>query len=71
MLVEINTKQGIVGISDCAFHYSNVDDGRPLGIAESIIEAHAAYKYIREQVKIFVPLYDPLVQQRHADGVIA
>jgi len=71
MLVEINTKQGPVGVSDCAFHYSNVEDGRPLGIAESIIEAHAAYKYIREQVKIFVPLYDPLVQQRHADGVIA
>lgn len=71
ILVEINTKQGIVGISDCAFHYSNVEEGRPLGIAESIIEAHAAYKYIREQVKLFVPLYDPLVQQRHAGGVIA
>lgn len=71
LMVEINTAAGLVGISDCAFHYSNVEDGRPLGIAESIIEAHAAYKYIREQIKIFVPLYDPLVQQRHINGVIA
>lgn len=71
MLVEIQTKNGLVGISDCAFHYNNVEQGRPLGIAESIIEAHAAYKYIRDQVKVFVPLYDPMVQQRHAGGVIA
>jgi glyoxylase-like metal-dependent hydrolase (beta-lactamase superfamily II) len=71
MIVEIDTAVGVVGVSDCAFHYSNVEDGRPLGIAESIIEAHAAYKYIREQIKIFVPLYDPLVQERHMNGVIA
>lgn len=70
MLVEVNTMSGVVGISDCAFHYSNVEDSRPLGIAESIIEAHAAYKYIREHIKIFIPLYDPLVQERHADGII-
>lgn len=71
MLVEANTKKGIVGLSDCAFHYSNVEDNRPLGIAESIIEAHAAYKYIRERLSLFVPLYDPRVQQRHANGIVA
>ncbi len=71
MLIEVNTNAGLVGISDCAFHYSNVEDGRPLGIAESILEAHAAYKYIREQIKIFIPLYDPVVQQRYPGGVIA
>ena len=71
MLVQINTNSGLVGISDCAFHYSNVEDGRPLGIAESIIEAHSAYGYIREKIKIFIPLYDPLVQERHADGIVA
>jgi glyoxylase-like metal-dependent hydrolase (beta-lactamase superfamily II) len=71
MLVEINTACGLVGISDCAFHYSNVEDERPLGIAESIIEAHAAYKYIREKTKIFIPLYEPLVQKRYEDGIIS
>lgn len=70
MLVEINTRTGLVGISDCAFHYSNVENNRPLGIAESIIEAHAAYKYIREKVKIFIPLYDALVQDRHKGGIV-
>lgn len=70
MIVEIQTSEGIIGISDCAFHYSNVEDGRPLGIAESIIEAHAAYKYIRQNINRFVPLYDPLVQQRHKGGMI-
>ena len=71
MLIEVNTNSGLTGISDCAFHYSNVEDGRPLGIAESIIEAHTAYRYIRKRLNTFVPLYDPLVQERHADGVIA
>jgi glyoxylase-like metal-dependent hydrolase (beta-lactamase superfamily II) len=71
MIVEVATASGLVGISDCAFHYSNVEDGRPLGIAESIIEAYAAYKYIRENIKTFVPLYDPLVQERNKDGIIS
>ena len=71
IIVEVASKSGLVGISDCAFHYSNVEDGRALGIAESIIEAHAAYKYIRENIKTFIPLYDPLVQERHKNGIIA
>jgi glyoxylase-like metal-dependent hydrolase (beta-lactamase superfamily II) len=71
MLIEVTTASGLLGLSDCAFHYSNVEDGRPLGIAESVIEAHTAYKYIRENIKTFIPLYDPLVQERHQHGVVA
>lgn len=71
IIVEVNTELGVVGISDCAFHYSNVEESRPIGIAESIIEAHAAYKYIRNHINVFVPIYDPLVQERHKDGMIA
>lgn len=71
MLIEVDTYKGVVGISDCAFHYSNLEDNRPLGIAESIIEAHTAYKYIRDRMDIFVPLYDPLVQERYPGGMIA
>jgi glyoxylase-like metal-dependent hydrolase (beta-lactamase superfamily II) len=70
ILIELKTEQGIIGISDCAFHYSNIEDNRPLGIAESIIEAHAAYQYIRTHLKTFIPLYDRLVQERHSGGVV-
>lgn len=71
MLVEVETEQGKVMFSDCAFHYRNVEEGVPLGIAESIIEAHAAYDYIRREAAVFVPLYEPDVQTRHPGGVIA
>lgn len=71
LLVEVKTTSGLAGISDCAFHYSNVEESRPLGIAESIIEAHAAYKYIRDSIRIFIPLYDPLVLERHSNGIVA
>lgn len=71
MIVEVKTKQGITGISDCAFHFANVEENRPLGIAESIIEAHQAYAYIRNQIKNFVPLYEPLVQTRYPNGIVS
>jgi hypothetical protein len=71
MLVEAQTARGLVILSDCAFHYANVEEGKPLGIAESIIEAHAAYADIKRRADIFVPLYDPLVQTRFPNGLIA
>ena len=71
MLVEVQTARGLVMLSDCAFHYANIEQGKPLGIAESIIEAHAAYADIRRRADLFVPLYDPLVQTRFPNGLIA
>ena len=71
MLIEVQTEKGIVMISDCAFHYANVEEQRPLGIAESIIEAHSAYAKIREEADIFIPLYDPKVQERFPGGRVA
>lgn len=70
MLVEVRTGAGLVMLSDCAFHYANVEESRPLGIAESVIEAHAAYDDIRRRAAVFVPLYDPLVQERFPGGKI-
>tara|TARA_B110000037_G_scaffold52845_1_gene64775 strand:- start:1425 stop:2201 length:777 start_codon:yes stop_codon:yes gene_type:complete len=69
--VEANTQNGTAILSDCAFHYANVEESRPLGIAESIIEAHSAYDYLRKQAKPFIPLYDPLVQKRFKGGIVA
>lgn len=71
MLVEVQTARGLVMMSDCAFHYANVEENRPLGIAESVIEAHAAYADIRRRADVFVPLYDPLVQERFPNGIIS
>jgi len=71
MLVEVATDCGLVMLSDCAFHYANIEEDRPLGIAESIIEGHTAYADIKRRADRFVPLYDPLVQERHPNGIIA
>lgn len=71
MLVEVRTARGLVILSDCAFHYANVEANKPLGIAESLIEAHAAYADIRRRADLFVPLYDPLVQERFPGGIVA
>jgi glyoxylase-like metal-dependent hydrolase (beta-lactamase superfamily II) len=70
MLFSIQTSRGTVGVSDCAFTYRNLD-GHPLGIAESIIEGHAAYQKIRNTVDHFVPLYDPAALDRYKGGIVA
>ena len=66
----IQTAKGIVGASDCAFKYENLE-GHPLGIGESIEEGHQAYTRIRRDVRHFLPLYDPEVLTRYPCGVVA
>jgi hypothetical protein len=71
MAVDVDTYSGRVILTDAAFHYANIEENKPLGIAESIIEAHAAYNWIRRTADITIPLYEPLVHERHALGVVA
>jgi hypothetical protein len=71
LLVEVQTSRGLVMLSDCAFHFANVEELRPLGIAESIIEAHQVYRDIRARAQHFVPLYEPRLRERYPDGIIA
>lgn len=71
LLVEVQTHRGLVILSDCAFHFANVEDSKPLGIAESIIEAHDVYQDIRSRAQHFIPLYEPKVRERYAGGIIA
>lgn len=71
MLVEVQTARGLAMMSDCAFHFANVEENRPLGIAESIIEAHAAYADIRRRADIFLPLYEPQIHDRYPGGKIS
>lgn len=71
MLVEVETAKGLAILSDCAFHFANVEEQRPLGIAESIIEAHAVYGDIRARAQHFIPLYEPKVHERYPGGIVA
>jgi len=70
MAVDVDTEAGRVIFTDAAFHYANIEQGKPLGIAESIIEAHAAYDWIRRSADITIPLYEPFVHERHPGGLI-
>jgi glyoxylase-like metal-dependent hydrolase (beta-lactamase superfamily II) len=70
MVYSFETSAGIVMTGDCAMKYANVD-GYPLGIAESIMEGETAYRRIRKEASIFLPLYDPEVLQRYPDGRIS
>lgn len=71
LLIEVRTAGGLAILSDCAFHFANVEELRPLGIAESIIEAHAVYRDIRARARHFIPLYDPKVHERYPGGIVA
>lgn len=68
MVYSVDTDAGVVMIGDCAMKYENLT-GPPLGIAESILEARAAYKRIERESAIFLPLYDPEVQVRYPNGI--
>jgi glyoxylase-like metal-dependent hydrolase (beta-lactamase superfamily II) len=69
LAVEIQTERGIVVATDAAFHYGNVEQLHPLGIMESLEECHAAYTSLRN-ADILLPLYDPAVAGRFANGII-
>lgn len=71
MLVEVQTARGLAILSDCAFHFANVEESRPLGIAESILEAHDVYRDIRARARHFIPLYEPKIHERYPGGVVA
>ena len=70
MLFTIRTKNGTVGVSDCAFKYGNLQ-GHPLGIGESLAEGAIAYERILRDIQHFIPLYDPQVLEKYPDGIVA
>lgn len=70
ILYSIATAEGLVGISDCAFKYRNLE-GPALGIGESHEEGYLAYNRIRREIDHFIPLYDPEVLTKYPDGIVA
>lgn len=71
LVVEVDTADGPVCISDAYFYYENVEQDRILGINENMYEALAAYQRVRATAAHIVPLYDPKVFQRYPGGIIA
>lgn len=71
MVVEVDTADGVVAISDSFFYYENVEDGRPLGISENMYEGLRTYERVRRTARHIVPLYDPKVFDRYPGGVIS
>jgi hypothetical protein len=70
IVVEADTAEGPVSISDAFFYYENVEENRPLGIGESLEEGLAVYDRVRRTARHIVPLYDPKVFERYPGGVI-
>jgi hypothetical protein len=71
LAIDVDTKNGVVCISDAFFTYQNVEDGRVLGINENMYEALATYDRARSTSDVRLPLYDPEVFRRFPGGVLA
>ena len=73
LVVEADTADGIVAISDSFFVYDNIegDDWRPLGLNESFEETFATNARVLRTARHIVPLYDRAVFDRYPAGVIA
>lgn len=71
LAISIDTAKGPIIITDSFFKYGNIEQGRYLGVMESMMEADATWARIRKQTRIFASIYDPDVFVRHSGGVLA
>src|SRR5882762_4033464 len=69
LAVSIDTSKGKIIITDSYFKYGNIEQGRYLGVMESMIEADATWARIRKEADITASIYDPEVFVRHPGGV--
>jgi glyoxylase-like metal-dependent hydrolase (beta-lactamase superfamily II) len=71
LAVCIETEKGTVLLTDCFFKYGNIEQGRYLGVMESMMEADATWARIKREGKLIASIYDPEVFKRFPDGVLA
>jgi hypothetical protein len=71
MVVEVDTADGTVAISDSFFYYENVEDGRMLGLCESMEEALTCNARVLRTAQHIIPIHDPKVFDRYPGGVVA
>lgn len=70
MVVEVDTTQGVVSLSDSYFWLANIEQNQPIGICEDIWECLDTYERVRKTADVIVPLYDPENFTRFPEGVI-
>ena len=66
----IETSGGTAGITDAVFKYRNIEENIPLGLSESLEEHYRLYAKIKREADVILPLYDPLLTERHKGGII-
>jgi len=71
LVVEIDSSEGLVSVSDAFFYYENLEANRVIGLCENIYEAEKTYARVRRTARHVVPLHDPAVFQRYDGGLIA
>lgn len=71
MVVEIDTADGVVAVSDTYFYLENITSMTPIGISENMYECLEAYERVRRRAAVIVPLYDPNNFTRFPDGVVS
>ena len=69
--VAIDTDKGTIILTDAFFKYGNIENGRYLGVMESMIEADATWARIRKEADVVASIYDPEVFKRHPGGILA
>lgn len=70
LVIEVETAQGIVGITDIFLHIENFERNHPIGINESLQEAIDAHERVLASCDIVVPLTDPKNFDRFPGGLI-
>ncbi|MDQ2625149.1 MAG: hypothetical protein M3Y20_08330 [Actinomycetota bacterium] len=71
IVVEIDSPAGKVAVTDAFFYYANVEDGRLLGLNESMAEALSVNERVLRTADHIVPIHEPLVFERYPGGVVA
>ena len=70
MVYLVETPRGRAALTDAVFKYRNFEEKIPLGLSESLEEHYRLFARLRRQADLVVPLYDPLLTERHPKGVI-
>lgn len=71
IVVEVDTPQGTLALSDVYFYLANYDRNHPIGISENLDETVRAYGRIRQRELVPVPLYDPHNFDRFPGGKVS
>ena len=62
--VRVQTADGVVGILETAFLQRNVDEVRPVGVAENVAACRQAIRRYKEECDVVVAIHDPSNAER-------